>query len=303
MATSEPTDAVRVEPLIRSVRTAWILYGVLSFVVFVLLTFPVELLLQRVVTTVEQSSALRMRYSTGEWSWAQGWTLQNLSIERSGMTLLRISRLTLSPSFFGLLYGQPFPLTYSAKLYGGTANGTLRREEAAWRAHFSVNQLALEQWPFPAPWGQGRITGHLTLDGAVQGTPDDVASWSGNITAVVEEGSLKAGNITKFPLPALQTAKARARATLKSGRLEVSDLALEADGVEAHLQGAISLRLPLEWSAIDLQLTTRQTGTPPPSLATLVSLLPAAPGAQGERRASLTGTFAAPVVRSLGAAN
>lgn len=296
-AIPEPADTLRVEPSLGSRRMLWLLYSVLSFLVFVLLTFPADLLLQRVVSTIEQTSALRIRYSAGEWSWLQGWTLQNLSIERSEMAPLRISRLTLSPSFFGLLYGQPFPLTYSADLYGGTASGTLQREETAWRAQFSITQLALEQWPFPAPWGQGRVTGNVTLAGTAQGTPSDVSSWSGDVTAAITEGSLKGGNVAKFPLPALQTAQARAQTILKNGRLEVSNLTLAGDGIEAHLQGAISLRLPLEWSALDLQLTTRQTGTLPPSLATLVSLLPAVPGSQGERRASLTGTFATPVVR------
>jgi type II secretion system protein N len=293
----EPADTIRVEPSLSPRRLLWLVYGVLSFLLFVLLTLPVEPLLQQVVRTVEQTSALRVRYSAGEWSWLQGWTLKDLSIERSGMAPLRISRLTLSPSFFGLLYGQPFPLTYSANLYGGTAEGTLQREAAAWRVQFSVNQLALEQLPFPAPWGQGRVTGNATLSGTVQGTPGDVTSWSGDMNTTITEGSLKAGNIAKFPVPALQTAQAQGQATLKNGRLDVSDLTLAADGIEAHLQGAISLRLPLEWSALDLQLTTRQTGTPPPPLTTLVSLLPAVPGSQGERRATITGTLTAPVMR------
>lgn len=293
----EPTDILRAESSFGSRRMLWVLYSALSFLIFILLTFPAELLLQRVMTTVGQTSALQIRYSAGEWSWFQGWTLKDLSIERNGIAPLRISRLTISPSFFGLLFGQPFPLTYEATLYGGTINGGLQREDTAWRVQFSANQLALEQLPFPAPWGQGRAAGKISLTGAVQGAPGDVTSWSGDMHTIITEGSLKGGNVAKFPLPVLQTAQAQGQATLKNGRLEVSDLTLAADGIEAHLQGTISLRLPLEWSALDLQLTARQTGTPPPSLATLVSLLPAVPGSQGERRATITGTLAAAVMQ------
>lgn len=295
--TNEPTDVLRVKSSFGSRRMLWVVYSALSFLIFILLTFPAELLLQRVMTTVGQTSALQIRYSAGEWSWFQGWTLKDLSIERSGIAPLRISRLTISPSFFGLLFGQPFPLTYAATLYGGTVNGTLQRENTAWRVQFSADQLALEQLPFPAPWGQGRAAGKISLTGTVQGTPGEIASWSGDLKATITKGSLKGGNVAKFPLPVLQTAQAQGQATLKNGRLEVTDLTLTTDGIEAHLQGAISLRLPLEWSVLDLQLTTRQTGMPPPPLATLVSLLPAVPGSQGERRATITGTFAAAGMR------
>jgi type II secretion system protein N len=295
--TSEPATARHGEPPLSSKRILWTLYGALSFVVFVLLTFPAELLLQRVVATLEQTTAVQVRYGAGEWSWLQGWTLHNLSIEKAGMAPFHVSRLTFSPSFFSLMYGQPFPLTYAVHLYGGAAKGTVQREGNGWRIQFSLEQLTLKQFPFPDPWGPGRVAGNLTIEGSLQGAPGDITSWSGNISASLTDGSLKAGNVAKVPLPAIQTAQARGQATLKSGRLDVPDLTLAADGIEAHLQGAISLRLPLEWSALDMQLTTRQTGAPPPTLAALVSLLPAAPGAQGERRATLTGTFAAPEVR------
>ncbi|MGE0680429.1 MAG: hypothetical protein AB7P69_05915, partial [Candidatus Binatia bacterium] len=93
------------------------------------------------------------------------------------------------------------------------------------------------------------------------------------------------------------TAQAHSQASLKDGRVEISNLTLTADGVTGQLQGAITLRFPLEWSSLDLRLTTQTVGSPPPPLAMLVSLLPTVPGSQGERRATLTGTFAAPMIQ------
>jgi type II secretion system protein N len=283
------------------------LYGVVSFAGFLLLTFPAELVLQRVVASLEQSAAVRVRYRTGEWSWSQGWTLRDLTIEKTGvLPPVRLSRATLSPSLFGLLRARSFPLTFSANLYGGTGHGTIERKGTTVSIQFGVDQMALDQWPFPAPGGQGKIAGTLTAEGTVQGEPADVSplssfsslsSWAGNLTATITNGSLKAGTIAKFPLPTLHNIQARAQATIQQGRVEVSGLTVEADGVEASLQGFIALRLPLEWSTLDLQLTTRQTGNPPPALATLLAFLPAVPGAQGERRATITGTLAAPVMK------
>ena len=281
----------------RFARLAWIAYGLVSFVVFLVLTFPTELLLQRVMDAVEQTASLQIRYKTQRWTWSRGWMLEDISIEKTNAVSVQLTHLTLRPSVFGLFYGQPFPLTFSARLYDGAAHGTFRQAGNTFAVQLTIDQFSLAQWPFPEPWGHGKVSGNLTLDGALQGAGMDINTWSGSLSATLTEGSIKAGSVAKFPMPALQTVQARTQATLKDGRLEVSDLTLEADGISAQLQGAISLRQPLAWSALDLRLATRTTGAPPPPLATLVSLLPAVPGATGERRATITGTFAAPVMK------
>jgi type II secretion system protein N len=281
----------------RFTRLLWISYGLVSFVFFLLLTFPTDLLLRQVVASIEDTASLRVHYKTGQWTWGQGWILNDITLDKTATTPIQLTRLTLRPSLLRLLYGQPFPLTFSARLYGGDAQGTLQQTGSTFDIRFTLDQLSLAQWPFSNPWGQGRISGTLTLNGALQGEGADINLWSGSLSAVIAEGSLKAGNVDRFPIPALQTVQAHAQATLKDGRVEVSDFALAADGITAQLQGAITLRFPLEWSSLDLRLTTQTIGSPPPPLAMLVSLLPAVPGSQGERRATITGTLAAPVVR------
>lgn len=294
-ATSDPMSP-RVS--IRFPRFAWLLYGAACFLVFLFLTLPTDILLRRVVSSIEHTTQTRLQIGEGKWTWNKGWVFYDLTIEKPGSLLpLHLTRLALSPSLLGLVRGQPFPLTFSAILYGGAASGTLYQEDTEFRVQFVLEQLGLAQWPFPAPWGQGRIAGNVSADGTLQGTPTDITSWSGAFTASLTQGSLKAGNVGIVPLPALQTAQAQARATVKNGRLEITNVTLEADGITAQVQGVLTLRLPLEWSALDLQLITRQTGAASPTLSTLVSLLPPIPGAQGERRATITGTLAAPVMR------
>ncbi|MBI3801165.1 MAG: hypothetical protein HY268_29865, partial [Deltaproteobacteria bacterium] len=110
-------------------------------------------------------------------------------------------------------------------------------------------------------------------------------------------GVLRAGALNGFPLPALQTVQGHLRASLAAGRLEIAELEFSADGVEVSLQGGIILRTPVARSGLELQLTVNTRGSPPPALKTFLSLLPVSQGAAGERRASITGTFVAPVVR------
>jgi type II secretion system protein N len=281
----------------RFTRLPWISYGLVSFVFFLLLTFPTDLLLRQVVASIEQTASLRIRYKTEQWTWGRGWILDDITLDKTAAAPIQLARLTLRPALFRLLYGQPFPLTFTARLYGGDVQGTLQQTGSIFVIRFTLDQLSLAQWPFPDPWGPGRVSGNLTLNSVLQGERTDLNSWSGSLSATIAEGSLRAGNVGGFPIPALQTAQAQAQATLKDGRIEVSDFTLAADGVTAQLQGTITSRFPLEWSVLDLRLTTQTTGSPPPPLAMLVSLLPAVPGSQGERRAAITGTFAAPVMR------
>ena len=295
---AEPTHPTPSSSSSRFARFGWPLYGFVTFIFFVALTFPSELLLQRVVAAIERNASLHLHYTAGRWTWGQGWTLEGLAIKNATMAEpLRLSSFALRPSFFSLLYGQPFPLTFSARLYGGDATGTIQHKGTAFALQFTLDHLALAQAPLPAPWGQERLSGSLSLNGSVEGASIDPASWSGSLSAALTDGALKAGATAKFPVPELQTAQARAHVTLQDGRLEISSLTLAADGVAAQLQGTITLRQPLDWSMIDVQLTTQTVGSPPPPLAMLVSLLPAVPGSATERRATITGTFAAPVLK------
>lgn len=275
----------------------WILYSLVSFVVFFLLTFPMELVLQRAIASIEQTASLRVRYKTGQWTWSRGWSLEDIAIDTPATASVQLTRLTLQPSLIGLLYGQLFPLTLSARLYGGAAHGTLAQTGDMVDIRFTLDELALAQLPLPDPWSQGQFAGNLTLNGVLHGEGKDLNAWSGSLTATLTEGSVKAGKLAAFPIPAIQAMRAHAQTRLKNGQVEIADLTLETDGVTARLQGAIILRFPLKWSSLDVQLTTQTLGSPPPPLAMLVSLLPTVPGTAGERRATITGTFAAPVMR------
>ena len=286
-------------PMLSS-RTGWLFYTLACFVFFVVLTFPSGVFLPRLVTSMTQGSGMRVGYGEGDCTWLGGCVLRDLRFESPplGVTGVQLSRLTLQPSLIGLLFSsQPWPLTFSAELYGGACAGTVRQVVGGISTQLALHHIALDQWPFPAPWGQGRVAGSVTAAGDLLGNPADLYSLQGTFTVTLTDGGLRAGTLNGFPVPALQTVQAHLRASLAAGRLEISELQLSADGVEASLQGGITLRTPVARSGLDLQLTTNITGSLPPALKTFLSLLPASQTATGERRASISGSLAAPVVR------
>jgi type II secretion system protein N len=283
-----------------SSRTSWLLYTLTCFVFFVVLTFPSGVLLQRLVASVPRDSGVRARYVEGDCTWLEGCVLRDLTLEGPffGGSAIQLSRLALHPSRWGLLFGgQPWPLAFNADGYNGTFRGTMQQVVGGMSAQLALRHLALDQLPLPAPWGLGRIAGSMIADGDFLGNPADLYSLQGTLTVTLTDGVLRAGTVSGFPVPALQTVQAQLRASLAAGRLEISELRLSADGVEVLLQGGITLRTPVARSGLDLQLTTKITGSPPPALKTFLSLLPASQTSPHERRASITGSLTAPVVR------
>ncbi len=283
-----------------SSRTGWLLYVLVCFVFFVLLTFPSKVLLQRLVTSVPRESGVHARYVEGDCTWLAGCVLRDLTLEGPffGGSAVQLSRLAIHPSRWSLFFGgQPWPLAFDAVGYNGTFSGTVRQVVGGIRAQFALRHLALDQLLLPAPWGSGRIAGSMTADGDFLGNLADLYSLQGTLAVTLSDGMLRGGAVNGFPLPALQTLQVQLRASLAAGRLEISELRLAADGVEAALQGGITVRTPVARSSLDLQLTTNITGSPPPTLKTLLSLLPASQTASGERRAAIIGSLAAPVVR------
>jgi len=281
------------------VRKGWLWYSLICFVVFLFLTFPSGLLLQRLSDSLTRGTGVQIRYAEGELTWRGGCVLRDVTIETASLhaTPVQLTRLTVQPALLSLLWGQAFPLAFDTNLYGGTLTGSLWQQGTEHGGHFSLHQLVLGLLPLPAPWGQGRVTGHVTANGDVQGNPAAFSSLQGSVSATLDEGALQAGMVGKIPFPALRRFQIHLRARLTDGRLEISELVLNTEGVEAHARGVVSVRTPFSRSGLDLQLLTRVTGSPPPALAALVSVLPPSATTPGERRAAISGSVAAPVMK------
>src|SRR5262249_24196597 len=193
--------------------------------------------------------------------------------------------------------GRPWAVTFQAEGYNGTCEGTLRQVVGGLSAQFALRHLALEQLALPAPWGQGRISGRVTADGDFSGNPADLYSLQRTFLATLTDGVLRAAPVDGFPVPAGRAVQVGLRASRPAGGVEISELRFTADGVEASLRGGVTLRTPVARSGLDLQLTAVTTSSLPPAWKTLFSLLPGPQGPAGERRASIAGSVAAPVVR------
>ena len=278
----------------------WGLYTALCFLIGLLVTFPSEVVVRRLVWSMAQQTPLQVHYESGGLSFPgtvifQGLEVKNATGARS--VPLRFTELSLNPSLIGLLWGRPFPLAIDAALYGGTLSGVLEYQADLFDMTFALRQLDLFRLPFPDPWGQGRLSGRMTTEGRLQGSGAQLNSLQGDVTLVVTDGKLQAGNVNGIRFPALDSISVRGEVSLSKGQVKVHALTVKTDGAEAQLNGTITLRQPLERSLLNVQLVATKTGSPPPALATLISLMPVSKTTPGKRQVSVTGLLSAPVVK------
>lgn len=298
-------NAESVEPGLRqwlpafATRFGWWLYTCLCFFVFLFLTFPLDIILQRVIVAATQETPLRIRYAHGELTWTGTGVVQDVTIEQTATNFppLKLQQLRVQPSWLGLLFGSPFPLSFQASLYGGTIEGTIAQQPGGLETHLTLQQLNLALLPIPPPGKPGGVKGLLTGSADLRGDFSQLFTVNGAVQLSLAEGSLQAGALGNVPVPPLPSLQGSLQTTIRDGRVTVSNLTLTSDGIEAHLQGTLTLSTPFPRSGLDLQLTTKTVGTPPPTLAVLTSLLPASPNTPGERRATISGSLAAPMMR------
>lgn len=282
-----------------SARFGWGFYTTICFAVFLFLTFPVESLLQRVIISATRGTQLYIRYAQGELTWGGAAIVRDVTLEKqdTNLPLLKLTRLAVRPSWLRLPFGQPLPLAFQADLYDGTVDGTVEQSQEGVRTKLTMQRLNLARFPAPTTGKLGGLKGFLTGSSDVSGDFSQIFSLQGALELSVAEGSLPAGTVGKFPVPPLHSIRGNLRASVRDGRVSIADVTLTGDGIEARAQGTITLSTPLRHSGLELQLTAKTVGSPPPPLTALLSLLSVSPNTPGERRATLSGSLAAPVMR------
>jgi type II secretion system protein N len=208
-----------------------------------------------------------------------------------------MAQVTLQPSLLGLIVGHPWPLSFTANLYDGTLSGDVTADASGQTIHVTAQRLDLRLLPLPGMDKGGEVQGILSGEGEVQGQFADLFSLHGQVTLTVTDGALRAGTVSGFPLPPLSSVEAQLQGAVKNGLVDITDFTLRADNAEARLRGTLTLSTPLPMSMLNLQINAKALGTTSPPLTLLLSLLPSSPEVPGERRGSIRGSLAAPVLQ------
>ncbi|MBI4516058.1 MAG: type II secretion system protein GspN [Deltaproteobacteria bacterium] len=287
-----------------AINRTTVLYGLFTlvlFLVFLVVNFPHDVLVRRVVSRLNLSP-LALDFNSAGFAWHKGYELRGLRLSAAAAPeaapLLECTTLDVRPLLAGLLRGQLSGLTWQGELYGGSAGGqwTITSNGGAGQVDFA--QLDLGRYrPLTAYLEEGQLGGQVAGSFSVQlgGGEQRSAQVAGELT--VNRPGLIGARIAGIKLPDLQFAQAKGQLNLKGERLELQEVRLSGDQLSVSLSGQMTFREPLGSSALNLRITFEQSAATPTEIKALLALIPRPANARPDAPITLAGTLAAPQVR------
>jgi type II secretion system protein N len=282
-------------------RLTWlyVAYTAALFVVFFILTFPHEMLVRRALSLVN-TRANTVDFESTRFAWYKGYEINDVKLSggSEGMPpVLELRHLWVRPLFSALIRGNPYAVHVQAELYGGEADGELNYTNGKLVGSLQLNNLEVGRYrALTALLDEGSITGRLSgqLDFEGRLTNLDGAQGSGDL--VLESAGISQAKVSGYPVPDLNFRQSKLKFVVRSGRLELQDVAIAGD-VNVQGSGQIILRAPMPDSVLNLRATLQPTGTTPDAVKALMAMIPKAPGAKPDAPMTITGTLSHPRVR------
>ncbi len=284
---------------------AVLLYGIytlLLFVVFLVATFPHELVLRQVMAAAGMARGESpIEIGSVKFAWWRGYRIDGLRLAPlSGgeSAILELAHLWVRPTLRELVRGNPYALTVTADLYGGSAGGQVHYKDGTLHGDLAWDSLSLGRYEpllglLEEGQVSGRISGLLSFDAPVRNPGSTQAA--GDVT--IDAASVTGGKLPGFTLGDLSFKQAKLKFKASSGRVEVQEFNVSGDVNVQQVSGQIGLRDPVTESSLNLRANILQTNTTPDWLKTLISAIPRPAGAKLDAPLNITGTIAKPRFR------
>ncbi len=272
------------------------------FLVFLLVNFPHEVVVRRVLSGVDLSP-VQLDFRSARFAWYHGYELSGIRVSETGAPddappLLELTSLDVLPDLRGLLRGSLTGVSWDGELYGGRTHGewaVTNKGGGSGQVHFANLQLGRYR-TLTAALDEGQLTGTVSGDFNVQlGAGPRNTQVTGQLT--IRHPELKGGKVKGFTIPDLHFAQIGGKMSLKGDRLELQEVQASGDQLNVNLSGQITLREPAETSALNLRATVQPSAATPDAIKTLIQLIPRRPNAPPDAPVIISGTFGAPQIR------
>ncbi len=283
-------------------RRSWVLYGIYTlvlFLVFIVTTFPHDILVRRALEMVPQNTVV-VGIDATRFAWWNGWEVQGLRVNAVPLTegapaLVELTRLQLRPDWGSWMRGRFSSIALWGDLYGGTADGRIAYgagDPPSIAAQLQWSGVEVQRYPALTTWlDEGRVSG--TIAGWFDAQVVSGGRPEGEGELFLQQAGISGGKIMGFTVPELAVDDAKSKFVLQGDRLELQDVHLTGGEIDVQLSGFISLREPLGQSIPNLKLSIQKL---PETLRPLVAVF--APRAKNlPAQLQLTGTLSRLQVR------
>lgn len=279
MANGATTLLARLELLVprRIASRSFLLYAAYTaalFVVFLVVTFPYDLIARRMVDQLNAQSGWQIDYRDASfvpWDGYRFHEVRLLAAPQGVEPWIQAREMSLRPSLEGFL-GRGFShASFRGEAYGGRFSGAVARDEGV-TIELSWSELNLAAYPRLATLIEGKWAGRTS--GSVHVVARDAPrSIDGDGKIGLHNAALTQARVSGFTVPDLHFAQGDCDFDLRGGRLEIRSLKLSGSEVDAELRGQLYLRAPLGESVVNATLTVKPVPGAPAGLDSLLTLL------------------------------
>jgi type II secretion system protein N len=279
---------------------AYTLYGLVAFLVFLYITFPYDLLRQRIIEQFQRED-LQLAIARLQPDFPLGVELQQIRLFTSSAAPTRawahLDSLQAQPNFFAFAT-KMLDVQLTARLYSGHLAGNVRTEmangAAPWelQAHFS--DLQVEQYPLVQKDNTAFLRGRL--EGDITATLDRAGLLQQGVVNLRMQPLVFVGNEgLQLPLQREITCDSlQSQLQLKAGQLQLVSFNCRGDDLAIQARGTIQWQQPLRESAMDLHVQIRSDATFKQEIDLIGTLVRRRPDRRGVLSFSIRGTFGQP---------
>ena len=274
-------------------------YTSVLFLVFLLVTFPHDLLIRRALSGVNQGT-VNVEFS-GAGLAPSGYELTGLRVTARNAPeqppLLECSHLFIRPALSELIRGNPYAVAVSADLYGGNAQGLVSLKGDSLTGSLEWRDISLGRYrTLTAFLDEGQLGGRMSGQMSFEARGPNYAAGQSTGDVTLDGLSLTAAKVEGYTVPDAKLSQTKMKFKVTSGRFEIQDFNASGDvGIQGS--GTIMLRDPFADSNLNLRATFLPNPATPPALKGLLMLIPRQPGAKPDAPVSITGPLLHPKMR------
>jgi type II secretion system protein N len=276
-------------------------YTSVLFIVFLVVTFPHELLIRRALSAVNRGP-VAVEFNAARFAWLDGYELSGTRVAPAVADqppYIEVSHLWVRPALGSLVRGNPYDLLVRADVYGGAAQAELNMTDGSVVGNLQWQGLELGRYrTLTSLLDEGQLAGRVSGQFSFEARGGNFNAGQGSGVIVLEGASLTGAKVAGFGVPDLHFRQAKLKVAVRAGHLDIQEF--QANG-DASLQGSgqVQLRDPMPESVLNLHAIVETSLATPDPIKGLMALLPHAPNAKPDAPTSivLTGTLGHPRVR------
>lgn len=228
----------------------YITWGFLSFLLFLYLLFPKDLLSKLVTTVVEDSfSEIHLKFDSIAPVLPPGVKFEDIDIFYLDNLIYKANYLKISPGVLSLLSDSKY-VNFSAAAYKGLWKCKVKFSEENISLDTVLQDVRLDLLPVKQFLPDYRLSGIVSVDSSCDLVGRDIRD--GDIDLKIKDFKIRLGNKI-LGIRRLLFSDVKLMATAKDNKMEIKNFTIAGKQISGNLTGTIDIKFPYEQSILDLK--------------------------------------------------